>query len=147
MKKSFASKEVNYLVFVMYNLKLKDRQSIKNEAFIGVDELSSNDEWIIEESSHIDSSNGNGLDILDAALMESRENEVGENLESYDNEGENGDEDPLEPLGGSKLDSNDIFASSFELEDNIDLEDDDDDGDGHSLDLDEDLNIFTNDLF
>ena len=140
-------KKMNDLVFVMYNLKLKDRQSIKNESFIGVDDLSSDDEWITEESSFVDSSNRNGLDILDGAPMESGENEVGENLESHDNEGENGDEGPSEPLGGSELGSNDIFASGFELEDDIDLEEDDDGGDGHSLDLDEDLNISANDLF
>ncbi|XP_052200522.1 uncharacterized protein LOC127806938 [Diospyros lotus] len=129
-------KKMNDLVFVMYNLKLRDRQSIKDEIFLSVDELSSDDEWITEESTHIDSSNGNDLDILNGAtMMECGENEVGEDLESH---GDEGCEDPFEPLG------------DFELEDDIDLEDDDDDGDnedGHSLDLDEDLNISVNDLF
>ena len=150
---------MNDLVFVMYNLKLKDRQSIKDVTTFGIDELSSDDEWITEESSHINSSNENGLDILDGATMiESGENEVGEDLESHANEGEdhvvhehdqdkNDDEGLSDPLRDSELGSNDIFSSNFELEDDIDLEDVDDDGDGHSLDLDEDLNIFVNDLF
>lgn len=53
----------------MYNLKLRNRQSTKDVITFSIDELSLDDEWIIKESSHINSSIENGLDILDGATM------------------------------------------------------------------------------
>ncbi|XP_052181647.1 uncharacterized protein LOC127794517 [Diospyros lotus] len=141
-------KKMNDLVFVMYNLKLRNKQFIKDEVSFGVDELSSDDEWITEESSLVFSSNGSRLDILDGATrMESGESEeIGEDNVVHDHDN-NDDEEPSKPLGGLKLGGNDIFynISDCELEDDTDFEDADDDGSGHSLD--EDLNISINDLF
>uniref|UniRef100_A0A803MZ77 Uncharacterized protein n=2 Tax=Chenopodium quinoa TaxID=63459 RepID=A0A803MZ77_CHEQI len=76
---------MNDLVFVMYNLKLKQKQhkrAAKYQAPITLDDMSSDDEWITEIEEPVLPENGAWLNVLDrVARRAAREasNIVGEN--------------------------------------------------------------------
>ena len=107
---------MNDLVFVMCNLKLNDNQ-VKKEAddFGVVDDLSSDDDWIIEEEKH---SNFDLLGAIDSATRRKNSKEDESDEEEIPNDAEmesHGIEDDLE----IQIDDNLENSRSFELN-NID---------------------------
>jgi hypothetical protein len=107
---------MNDLVFVMCNLKLNDNQVKKQADDFGVvDDLSSNDDWIIEEEKH---SNFDLLGAIDSATRRKNSKEDESDEEEIPNDAEmesHGIEDDLE----IQIDDNLENSRSFELN-NID---------------------------
>jgi hypothetical protein len=107
---------MNDLVFVMCNLKLNDNQVKKQADDFGVvDDLSSDDDWIIEEEKH---SNFDLLGAIDSATRRKNSKEDESDKEEIPNDAEmesHGIEDDLE----IQIDDNLENSRSFELN-NID---------------------------
>jgi len=107
---------MNDLVFVMCNLKLNDNQVKKQADDFGVvDDLSSDDDWIIEEEKH---SNFDLLGAIDSATRRKNSKEDESDEEEIPNDAEmesHGIEDDLE----IQIDDNLENSRSFELN-NID---------------------------
>lgn len=66
---------MNDLVFVMYNLKLSNKQVRKQ---LSVDDLSSDDEWIVEEGEAREGMENDVLDVLDGEATREKEDIQGE---------------------------------------------------------------------
>jgi len=107
---------MNDLIFVMCNLKLNDNQVIKQADDFGVeDDLSSDDDWIIEGEKH---SNFDLLGAIDSATRRKNSKEDESDKEEIHNDAEmesHGTEDDLE----IQIDNNLENLRSFELN-NID---------------------------
>ena len=137
--------KMNDLVFVMHNLRLRDRNTRKNDcstASFTVEDLSSDDEWIVEEEDMCNLSNKDLLNILSSA----GENENDENVEEigtgafedFEGPGSNSQDD----LEIQDIDAEDeAHIGTFENMDttgsnnnDIDIDgcDEDDDGDGRA---------------
>ena len=114
-------KKLNDLVYVMYNLKLKSRQTRKTIA-LPFEEINSDDEWITEE----------GDDIFDEENVQV-EQPIGESSSgiNVDLVGGSLNDPSLDPFNIDNLNFNvnveDHFSAEEEFEDD---EDEDDDGGG-----------------
>ena len=103
---------MNDLVFVMYNSKLMEKQQhVRKVIDCGIDDVSSDDEWIVENDEN--SSNNEGLDL-----------DGGDSVHDL----EVGNEDDLHDVQVGEVASNVASASKDYLD--LDLEDNDDEIEG-----------------
>ena len=131
---------MNDLVFVMYNLKLGERQKRKIvETSFTIENLSSDDEWTVDEQH--DSSNEDLLNILSATKdKEIVEDDAMEEVSAFDAIDVDADADEAEMgVGTTKdlvLEDMDVTGtgSTTESDHDIDNNDKDDDSDGNGGD-------------
>ena len=139
---------MNDLVFVMHNLRLGDKQKRKiDDTSFTIEDLSSDDEWVVDKEQDIDSSNEDLLNVLstprDKEIVEDDDvEEIGEflDLESHGSKSHDDLEIAIEAeRGGTSKDAalEDIHmtGSATESDNDIDNNDEDDsDGDGNEGD-------------
>ncbi|CAL0309715.1 unnamed protein product [Lupinus luteus] len=84
---------MNDVIFVIANSKLSKKKQVRKGAELTIDDIASNDEWIVEHNNddedHLDVPEGDEDDLMREILGE----DIGENI---DNVEENEDEAPLE---------------------------------------------------